>query len=53
MRRKAYSGRRVNEVNVQQVAASHAGAPAWVGVDVGKYNLDVVVNWDTEHYERP
>ena len=53
MRRKAYSGRCVNDVNVQQVAAGRAGAAVWVGVDVGKYNLAVVVNWDAEHFERP
>jgi transposase len=38
---------------VQQVAVGRAGAAAWVGVDVGKYTLAVVVNWDAEHFERP
>lgn len=53
MRRKAYSGRCVNEVKLQQVAAGRVGSPAWVGVDVGKYSLVVVVSWDAEDFERP
>ena len=53
MRRKAYSGRRVNEIDVQRLCQGHGDAPAWAGVDVGKYEMRLVVQWDAQEFERP
>ena len=53
MQRKAYSSRSVNDVKVTQVAEGRDGQPVWVGVDVGKYSLVMVVNWNAETFTRP
>lgn len=53
MRKKAYSGRAVNDVEVQKLVSPRPGVPAWVGVDVGKYELHLVVQWSAQEFERP
>lgn len=53
MRKKAYSGRRVNEVNVAQLLRGRQQQAAWVGVDTGKYDLQLVLNWGEQDFERP
>jgi transposase len=53
MRRKAYRGVRVNEVNGLDLAAQRPGETIVVGVDVGKLELRVVVRWADGQYERP
>ena len=53
MKRKAYSGRRVNEVDVSRMVARREAQAVWVGVDTGKYELQLVANWADQDFERP
>src|SRR5712692_5833991 len=53
MRRKAYRGVRVNEIDGFELARQRPGEAVVVGVDVGKLDLRVVVRWADGQYERP
>jgi len=53
MRRREYSGRDVKQVNVEELIQGREGQPAWIGTDVGKYELSIVVHWGERQFERP
>jgi transposase len=50
---KAYSARKVNLLSVDWIGKDRDGQPAWVGVDVGKVEMQAVVNWAKDDFERP
>jgi len=41
---KAYSARKVNLLSVDWIGKDRDGQAAWVGVDVGKVEMQAVVN---------
>lgn len=53
MRKKAYRSVAVKDVNVAQVAAWLGTEDAWVGVDVAKHELLVVVRKSQNDWQRP
>jgi len=53
MNSKAYSSRNVNLIQVISFLKDRAGADLWVGVDVGKQQMQVVLNWAANDFERP
>jgi transposase len=53
MRRKAYRGVRVNDVDAGALVQQRPGEEVVVGVDVGKLDLRVVVRWADGQFERP
>jgi len=53
MRRKAYRGVRVNDVDARVLVQQRPGEDVVVGVDVGKLDLRVVVRWADGRFERP
>lgn len=53
MRRKAYAGVPVKQVDVEKLLAGREGQVAVVGNDVSKHELLVVLRWPDEHFERP
>lgn len=53
MRRKAYSARNVNQVDVSKMIVGREGHPVWVGLDVGKRELMIVAEWADKDFERP
>jgi transposase len=53
MRRRAYSGRNVKQVNVEELMEGRQGQPVWVGTDIGKYEMSLVVHWGPKEFERP
>src|SRR5947208_14174657 len=50
---KAYSGRDVNRVSLEAVVAGRDGRDVWAGVDVGKYEVRVVLDWGPGEFGRP
>src|SRR5579862_6176711 len=53
MRSKAYRATPVNGVDGARLAAEHPGQSAFVGVDVGKYQLFAVCRWADGTFARP
>jgi transposase len=53
MRSKPYAAKRVNEVVVEEVLKGRDGQAVVVGVDVGKFELQVVARWGEQDFERP
>lgn len=51
--RKAYSGSDVNKVDVSRLIAGRQGQRAWIGLDVGKFEVMAVLRWSDERFERP
>jgi transposase len=50
---KAYRSTEVKHVNLEGVMAKVASGPVWVGVDVGKEQVFVVVRFSDGSFERP
>jgi hypothetical protein len=50
---KAYSARNVNVVRIDSVLKDRDAKDLWVGVDVGKQQMRVVLNWAADDFERP
>ena len=50
---KAYSARKVNLLSLDSVLRDREGQPVWVGVDVGKVEVQAVLNWGPDEFERP
>lgn len=50
---KAYSASDVNKVDVSRLIAGRQGQRAWIGLDVGKYEVMAVLRWSDERFERP
>ncbi len=53
MRRRAYVGRRVNDVDAGRLTQGRPAGPVTVGVDVGKHKLFAVCRWADGTFERP
>lgn len=54
MNSKAYSARNVNQIQLGSLLAGRPpDAGVWVGVDVGKEQMRVVLNWAVRDFERP
>lgn len=53
MRRRAYSARRVNQVEVDPLLQGRDGLALTVGTDIGKFELRVVARWADGRFERP
>lgn len=53
MRRRVYSGRAVKDVRIEELLRGREGRPVWVGSDIGKYEMSLVVHWGEGQFERP
>lgn len=53
MNSKAYSSRNVNLIQLNSFLEDRDGQDLWVGVDVGKEQMQVVLNWSADDFERP
>jgi transposase len=53
MKRKAYRGTRVNDVNWQQLARGKEGVAIALGIDIGKRDVWPVCRWADGRFERP
>ena len=53
MKSKAYSARNVNRISLDSILLDRDGQDLWAGVDVGKYELRLVLNWGPGAFERP
>ena len=53
MNSKAYSSRNVNLIQLNSFLKDRSGQDLWVGVDVGKEQMQVVLNWAGNDFERP
>ena len=53
MNSKAYSSRNVNLIQLSSFLKDRDGADLWVGIDVGKEQMQVVLNWAANDFERP
>jgi hypothetical protein len=53
MKRKAFRGTRVNEVNWNELALGREGVGLTLGVDVGKHEIWPVCRWADGRFERP
>lgn len=53
MNSKAYSARNVNTIELSSFLQDRDGQDLWVGVDVGKIELHVVLHWAVGDFERP
>ncbi len=53
MRRKAYRGIRVNDVDVVELAKGRGDEAVISGVDIGKFEFRVVLRWASGEFERP
>src|SRR5438552_265338 len=53
MNSKAYSSRSVNLLSLDSILEDRDGQPAWVGFDIGKIEMQAVVNWAEDDFERP
>ena len=53
MRKKTYSARNVNQVDLAKMIVGREGRPVWVGLDVGKGELMIVAEWGQKDFERP
>jgi transposase len=53
MNSKAYSARNVNRVCLDTLLTGRDGQDLWVGVDIGKYHLQLVLHWGPGRFERP
>lgn len=53
MNSKAYSSRNVNLIQLNSFLKDRQGADLWVGIDVGKEQMQVVLNWAVGDFERP
>lgn len=53
MNSKAYSARNVNTIELGSFLKDRDGQDLWVGVDVGKMHMYVVLNWAASDFERP
>ena len=52
-KRKAYRSTEVKHVDLTPVIAKGSCGPLWVGVDVGKEHVFVVIRWSDGSFERP
>jgi transposase len=53
MRRRAYGGTRVNDVDLKRLTQDRTAVAVTVGVDVGKHKLFAVCRWADGKFERP
>jgi transposase len=53
MRRKAYRGIRVNDVDAVELSQRRRDEAVIAGVDVGKFELRAVLRWTSGEFERP
>jgi transposase len=53
MRRRAYGGTRVNDVDLVRLTKGKAGLGVTIGVDVGKQTMFAVCRWADARFERP
>jgi transposase len=53
MKRKAYRGTRVNDVDWDQLAQGKEGVGITLGVDIGKHDVWPVCRWADGRFERP
>ena len=53
MRKKAYRARDVKNVDLAEVLRAVPAGSVWVGMDIGKYEIYVVLRWQNGHFERP
>jgi transposase len=53
MNSKAYSARSVNQVQLAPLLIGREGRPMWVGVDVGKFEMQAVLHRGAGEFERP
>jgi transposase len=53
MRRRAYGGTRVNDVDATRLLLGKEGLAVTVGIDVGKHKLLAVCRWVDGRFERP
>ena len=53
MNSKAYSARNVNQIQLDSFLKDRDGQDLWIGVDVGKVEVQVVLNWAANDFERP
>ena len=53
MRRRAYGGTRVNDVDATRLLLGKEGLAVTVGIDVGKHKLLAVCRWADGRFERP
>ncbi len=50
---KAYRATEVKNVDLERLVAKSASGPVWVGVDVGKNHVFVVVRFSDGSFDRP
>jgi len=50
---KTYSARKVNEIILDSMLKGREGQDLWIGVDVGKVEMQAVLNWGAGDFERP
>ena len=53
MNSKAYSARSVNHIQLGSFLKGRDGQACWVGVDIGKFEIQVVLHWKPGDFERP
>ena len=53
MKRKAYRGTRVNDVNWEQLGQRKEGVGITLGIDIGKRDVWPVCRWADGRFERP
>ena len=53
MNSKAYSARNVNHIQLASFLKDRDQQDLWIGVDVGKMEIQVVLNWAANDFERP
>ena len=53
MHSKAYSGRNVNQIDLGKLLNGRDGQRVWACADIGKYEVQLVLNWGQSDFERP
>ena len=53
MRKKAYRATDVKNVELECLLSAAPEGPVWVGLDIGKFVIYVVIRWHNGHFERP
>ena len=53
MASRAFSSRDVKSVDIESLVAGRDGESAWVGIDMGKFEFQMVCHWRDGTFERP